>query len=449
MPGTKTIQLTKNNSSFTFELCHRNLDFGESNQGEYYWMDGRHLRSGSGGQNLRACIDFWWACVEEAEDSANVENQLNLVLAECYPLVNTSRAMQSVFLDAHLHIKADRKISFETGSQGKAQKLKERTYNLPEEEFSRIRSIVDSRDILVIQNELKQLFSGVQPSGNDLPKFQEALRHWTGNGIVAFRKGGMQLLHEYVDGDLKKQITKYRKGGVDENVRLFLNLFSYESKVAFYLCYANAWAFILPILEDEHGLNEQSIRFMRMWHHQNQHLLIEGKVHHIFSGQVLSLHPLSALVLTDPGTLSVINKWVGHPDYQQLIDSNNEATSKEYWNVVLTILAAANEYKQSHQRWDQSRGKSELVDTPNVEQKASTTSALSVAENIEDYLAKRSVFCEECAGLLEYQDHLATGSQSAVNLRCRSCGQKTNMKIDSEDFKNYFVESSDAENYED
>ena len=445
MPRTKTIELTKNSRSFTFELCHRNLDFGEGNHGEYYWMDGRHFRRSSGGQNLRACIDFWWACVEEAEDSEDVANQLNLVLAECYPLVNTSRAMQSVFLNAHLHIKADRKISLETGSQGKTEKIVERTYNLPDEEYSRIRSIVDSRNILEIQNELIRLFSGVQPSGKDLPKFQEALRHWTGNGIVAFRKGGMQLLHEYVDGDLKKQITKYRKGGVDENVRLFLNLFSYESKVAFYLCYANAWAFILPILEDEHGLNEQSIRFMKMWHHQNQPLLFEGRIHQIFSGQVLSLHPLSALVLTDPSTLSVINKWVGHPDYQQLIDSNNEATSKEYWDVVLTILVAANEYKQSHQRWEESRINKEIISSPTVENATNTDRNHSVAKYLEAYVAEQGLFCQGCSGFLKYKDHEVNENLCPVIFQCQTCDNIRKINVDYANFKDHFFNSTNEE----
>ncbi|MFH1302702.1 MAG: hypothetical protein ABIK07_16690, partial [Planctomycetota bacterium] len=98
----KTIDIPQNGSTFPFELCHRNLSFGEAGQGEYYWMDGRQFRKGAGGSNFRSCVDFWWACAEQANESDDFDNQVNLVLAEIYTLINTSRAMQHVFLDAQL-----------------------------------------------------------------------------------------------------------------------------------------------------------------------------------------------------------------------------------------------------------------------------------------------------------------------------------------------------------
>lgn len=440
----KTIEIPQNGNTFPFELCQRNLSFGEAGPGKYYWMDGRQFRKESGGSNFRSCVDFWWACAEQANESDDFDNQVNLVLAEIYTLINTSRAMQNVFLDAQLWKPKDESLP-----SNKSQQSGEKEHSLPAAEISRLRQIVDSRNVIEVQNELEQLFLGDQPEEHTRPQFNEEFQNWVLEPLKIFRNGGRQKLHDYIHGELKNKISKLRKRGNNSDARLFLNMFSYECKVAFYLCYASAWAFILPRLKQYDGLNELSVRFMRMWHHQNQSGEIEGKIYHIFSGQVLSLHPLSAFVLNDSTALSVIGNWVGHPEYQHLIESNQVADSPEYWEVVLIILIAANEYKQSHQKWDESRGKNELVDTPKVEQNASITSDLSVAENIEDYLARRSIFCEECAGLLGYHDPLATGNQGTVNLRCRSCGQKTNMKIDSVDFKKYLVDSSDVENYKD
>tara|TARA_R110002111_G_scaffold245530_1_gene307925 strand:+ start:693 stop:2042 length:1350 start_codon:yes stop_codon:yes gene_type:complete len=448
MSQIQKIEIPINQSTITFELYHRNLDFGEAGQGEYYWMDGRQFRSGSDDSNFRSSIDFWWACAENADHADDVYNQENLILAEIYSLINTSRAMQNVFLDAHLHKSAGRKPKYESPPLHESQQSGKRDNSLPEEEILRLRQIVESRKVIEVQNELKQLFLGDQPEENERPQFAEKYNSWIKEPLHVLRTGGRQALQEYIQSELKQKISKHRKRGSNADSRLFLNMFSYESKVAFYLCYANAWAFILPILEQYYGLNELSIRFMKMWHHQNQSVLIDGIIHHIFWGQVLSLHPLSALVLNDSAALSVIGNWVGNPEYQHLIESNQVANSKEYWEVVLIILIAANEYKQSHQKWDESRGKNELVDTPKVEQNASVTIDLSVAENIEDYLVKRSIFCEKCAGLLEYQDPLTTGNQGTVNLRCRNCWQKTNMKIDYADFKKYYFDSSDSENEE-
>ncbi|MEQ8636375.1 hypothetical protein [Gimesia maris] len=449
MSSIQKIEIPNNHGTFTFELCHRELNFGGARRGEYYWMDGRKFRSGSGGSNFRSCIDFWWACAEEANEADDIYNHENLVLAEIYSLINTSRAMQNVFLDAHLHKSVSQQHKSDSPLPHGSQKSGERDHRLPEEEYLRLRQIIESRNVLEVQNELKQLFLGDQPEENDGPHFAEIFESWIKEPLNEFRIGGRQVLQEYIQCELSQKISKHRKRGSNAESRLFLNMFSYECKAAFYRCYASAWAFILPILEKELGLNKLSTRFMRMWHHQNQPGLIEGKISQIFWGQVLSLHPLSAFVLNDPAALTVIGNWVGHPEHQHLSELNQVANSKEYWEVVLIILIAANEYKKSHQKWDESRGKNELVDTPVVEQNTSITSDLSVAENIEDYLARRSIFCEECAGLLGYHDPLATGNQGTVHLRCRSCGQKTSMKIDPVDFKNYLVDSSDVENYKD
>ncbi|QGQ24729.1 hypothetical protein F1728_19450 [Gimesia benthica] len=445
MSSIQKIEIPNNHGTFTFELCHRELNFGGARQGEYYWMDGRKFRNGSGGSNFRSCIDFWWACAEEANEADDLYNQENLVQAEIYSLINTSRAMQNVFLDAHLHKLVGLQPKCESHPPHESQKPSKSAYNLPEEEIMRLRQIVDSRNVLEVQNELEQLFLGDQPEEKDSPQFAEKYESWIKEPLDVFRTGGRQTLQEYIQSELKQKISKHRKRGNNSDSRLFLNMFSYESKVAFYRCYASAWAFILPTLEQYKGVNELSVRFMGMWHHQNQPGEIEGKVYHIFSGQVLSLHPLSAFVLNDSTALSVIGNWVGNPQYQHLIEHNKVADSPEYWEVVLIILIAANEYKQSHQKWDESRGKKELVNSPKVAHEASISNDLSVAENIEDYLAQRSVFCEECAGFLEYQNHLATGGQSVLNLRCRSCGQKRNMKIESADFEKYFFDSSDAD----
>ena len=65
-------------------------------------MDGRQLRRGRAGPNFRPCVDLWWHTVEQAGEDRVEDNEVNLVLAECYPLINTARALQNIYVDAHL-----------------------------------------------------------------------------------------------------------------------------------------------------------------------------------------------------------------------------------------------------------------------------------------------------------------------------------------------------------
>jgi hypothetical protein len=65
-------------------------------------------------------------------------------------------------------------------------------------------------------------------------------------------------------------LKKLRKRGGQDRTRLFINMFSYECKVSFYLCYACAWLGLIPWLVANQGLDPMTERFLRFWHYQNQ-----------------------------------------------------------------------------------------------------------------------------------------------------------------------------------
>ncbi len=81
---------------FTFDVWRRELDFGSAGRAPYYWMDRRLFRRKNPSANFRACVDFWWTAVDSAGAAGVVENQQNLVLAECFPLVSTTRSLQDM-----------------------------------------------------------------------------------------------------------------------------------------------------------------------------------------------------------------------------------------------------------------------------------------------------------------------------------------------------------------
>ncbi len=89
------------------------------------------------------------------------------------------------------------------------------------------------------------------------------------------------------------------EGAVTSGCARFVNLFSYECKVSFFTCYANAWVDLIPWLRKHRGLDKVSERFLRFWHNQNPSTGgADGR--DAFNGQVLALHPLSGFFMKDP-----------------------------------------------------------------------------------------------------------------------------------------------------
>ncbi|MCI0380096.1 MAG: hypothetical protein L0215_21135 [Gemmataceae bacterium] len=398
-------------------------------------MDGRQLRKGAGGPNFRPSVDLWWHVVKQAGEHHVPQNEMALVFAECYPLVNTAKALQDVYVDAHLHANADREYSFED-ENGVRQRRAERTYLLPDEDVERLRQIAHSRNTDLIRSELERLFLGELPPAHEMPAFVEAAQAWIGNGIVALRREDRAGLQRYTH-TVDEWIRKFRRRGGIDRVRMFVNMFSYDCKAAFYMCYANAWTGILESLRQSGDIDPLSERFMRLWHHQNR-AADEAEVHRdVFCGQILALHPLSAIVLTSPQHLEVIGNYLGLTEHDALVTDRRIVETEEYWDMVSTVLVAAHEYDRSRRRWDETRDHSILTSSDLVEQQARDDATASVRVFFEEYVAARRRFCPECSGTLSFVRHEPGGTADSpaaiVHLICMSCNRETAIEVGQDD----------------
>jgi hypothetical protein len=403
-------------------------------------MDSRHFRRRHPGPNYRACVDSWWADVEMAGETHHPEHLFNLVLAEYFPLVNTARSLQDVYLDAHLHDTADREIQGDPDDPRYRRSL--RSYSLPQEETRRLYELVERRSAALVRAEIEGLFLGPLPSDAEMPGYARAMEIWASNGVVEFKRGGWDALRRYIDTQLKPWLSRYRKRGGDDRTRLFINMFSYECKVAFYLCYANAWIGLIRALVDQHGLDPRSERFLRLWHHQNQPIedpAAPGGGHRdAFCGQILALHPLSAIVHGEPNHLQAIAGWIGHPDYDVLNRQGRVGECPAYWNMVAAILIAAHEYRRSHERWDEERGVRETSGGANRPDPPRDDARGSLALLFEDYVQARRIGCPHCPAPLVYRHVEPPGegsSEAHVVFRCRDAGHETTLSIREEDLR--------------
>jgi hypothetical protein len=438
MANPLTIDLEKGTRSFRFHLLHRPLDLGDGLVIRYYWMDSRRFRTRPLGPNYRACVDSWWADVEMAGHTDDPGNLATLVLAECFPLVNTSRSLQKIYRDAHLHEAADREWNEDSGDGPRKKRV--RSYSLPAEESRRLLALAGRRDADRVRSELERLFLGPLPPEGQMDGYAQACQVWLHNGVAAFRRGGCAALRGYVDAELAPWLDRYRRQSRDDRTRDFINMFSYQCKVAFYCCYANSWIGLTRRLVDDHGLDPPSERFLRLWHHQNQPTVDPsapgGGRRDVFCGQVLALHPLSAILQEDPAHRAAIAAWIGHPDYEVLDRQGREVDCPEYWNLVASVLTAAREYRHAHQRWNDSRGVEKTSIADNGVEPARDDAAASEALLFEGYARRRGFDCPQCHAPLVYRHYEPPdpgSSEVRVLFRCRDAGHETSLLISEED----------------
>jgi hypothetical protein len=271
-----------------------------------------------------------------------------------------------------------------------------------------------------------------------MPAYQEAARAWIGNGMCALRTDGREGLQRYTT-TVDEWIRKLRRRGDLDRVRLFLNMFSYQCKVAFYLCTSTAWVGILQRLSQTQQINTVGERFMQIWHHQNRAPDDFGVSRDALCGQVLAMHPLSGVVLTSPEHLTVVGDWIGHPDYEALHAKNQVGQCAAYWDLVATILIAAHEYDRSRKRWEEGRKESTRADSKKVSRKSRDDSTASERVLFEDFAAARGHVCSECSGTLAYSHFKPAeeGKPTATAFyRCQSCEREESIEVSRDDLAN-------------
>jgi hypothetical protein len=434
VPAPYNIEIGVDDRRFEFQIHHRELDlWGRRGANEklcrYYWMDSRQWRQGRRGPNFRACVDFWWMLAEKYGDGSDALE--TLALAECYPLVNTARSMQEVYRDAHLRPES-RSPAGAVGGQNEGDQFESNVALTPDDdEYLRLRSVARRRDTALLQQELERLFLGTNLNCRDQRQADEQASQLVNGLVDAFKSGGRDELIKYT-ATIDQLIHKIRRRGGVGNLRTFLNVFSYECKLAFYTCYATSWSAIVHRLEQTEPNNKLGHRLMRLWHHQNRPEYGHGR--DAFCGQVLALHPLSKFMLTSSEHLEALRQWVDHPSYDAIAASGQAGQQEEYWELCGSILVAATEYIRSRDRAESRRSTRSDV-PPDIERGMGGDEEPSISQTLEDYFAARSVRCD-CAGELKHLSHAFSddGAQSEVTMTCAECGINSTHVLDRRGF---------------
>jgi hypothetical protein len=459
--------------TFAFALCQRTLNLGQAGDLRYFWMDSRALRQQRGqvlAPNFASCLGHWWAALRSQGLDHDVDQQVHLVLARCYPLVCQAKSLQDVYLDAHL-------ASAESGDADLPPALSA-------DELAAIQVLGAQRERAGVKQMLDEVLARTEPRQREMPAFREALRHWIGNGVVALRKDnldwraqpGSHLAHWLAQ--VQTELREYRRRGGQPRVRQFANLFAYQTKVSFFTCFSNAWIDLIPWLRQHQSLTALEERFLRLWHFQNQPVEIPpgrtasglfyptcagvrlllpqekaglstilwqvprpgaAALPDVFTGQVLSLHPLSAVVMRDPILRTLVGRFLVAPEYETIMASRNAQHSAAYWGMVEAVVIAAALYRQQRQTRSQRRavwlngGEA----TCNLEGPDAALTERLAFQAFEDYAAIRKLRCG-CGGRLHFQSHEPVpraDDRLRVHYRCAACSRTRTHQVTQEELR--------------
>src|SRR5262245_38599903 len=454
---------------FTFRLCTRPLRLGAGVTVQYSWMDSsdlRSLRSDAAAANFRNCIGHWAGAMRSRGLGGELDQQIHYVLAVCYGLVTTSKGLQEVYRDAYLAPDA-------TTAEG----------SLPQEVRQRIKDTIRSQDRFQVQRELDDVLGRFEVPSRLLPLLQEALRRWVGTGVVRMREDGNDGLVSFLK-DVDSWLQRLRKRS-DRWVRHCLNLFDFECKVSFHTCYANAWVDLIPWLREQRGLDVISERFLRFWPIQNQpievphgrtaggvyypthvrasvvqvdrhghptrrSLTVQTKqlgpthVRDVFSGQVLSLHPLSGFFMKDPALCAIAGKFFASDACAAAMQRRQVEGCEEYWNLVGAILTAAHLYRQALDAQFSRRGTHQQVvgDVATLSGTRGRPEQATEGELLEDFARASGHACPACRQelrLRHYEPASAEADRFRADFECRACRLDVSLAIRQDELTRWLL----------
>ena len=445
---------------FPLRLHTRPLSLGP-HRIQYYWIDSaelRRMKSRAAQSNFASIVGFWHFAMHDAGHWQDLNQQSHFILAQCYALVSGSKAMQRVCRDAYLDPKVVKK-----------------DLSLPQETSTRINGIITGRSRDELRDEFDRLLGRMELPSGLLPLLQEACRQWIGRGVVLMRQHGRDGVQRFLR-EVAESLARLRKRS-SPGVRLFLDLFAYECKAAFYTCYANLWVALILWLREHRELDEMSARFLGFWHNQNQPIELPqgrtaggilypvqrgiqvppeasdgsislrsisiptervGPAHlpDVFSGQILSLHPLSGIFMQDPGLCAIAGQFFGSEAWERVFQRGQADFCAEYWNLIGAILIAGNLYRQL---LDNRAVRSNCSAYATVQ--APVTTQLSESEYLQDFVNHLKIRCPDCRSLVRVQgwesSNLAPSSVQ-VHIAC-NCGLLPDISVSSADMAEWLL----------
>ncbi|HEY1068088.1 MAG TPA: hypothetical protein VGE52_18335, partial [Pirellulales bacterium] len=154
-----------------------------------------------------------------------------------------------------------------------------------------------------------------------------------------------------------------------------------------------------------------------------------------FAGQVLALHPLSAVFMSEPECLAAAGRWFSHPHFDQLQADGSLVREEAFWGYLRAILVAANEYTHARRRWNDSRHASRHISSLTDESAVASPEPLSIELFFDELAMRHGWRCAKCTKPVTYVSHCGGGPHESadVTFRCGACGSEALRSVSYDD----------------
>lgn len=355
---------------------------------------------------------------------------------------------------------------------------------LPLSEQDRLAELCATHDRELIRMELDRILGHRPLSRAEEVGFEAAFGQWLGIGLARLEKQGSTGLQTWLQ-DMRAWMTRYRRNSkTSPLVRKFVDFFGYRAKSAFFLCYASFWRQLIPWLVEHHGLDEHSRRLMSLWHYQNQPVqfqhespiliptqasrsLIDPRTGQsstirwkpqqprikvlpdVFSGQVLSLHPLTWRLFSCDRLSEMLGQFLVSPRFREVTEKNKTDRCSEYWSIVQAILESAMLYRLALQN-DERRRPTKSSRTRTSDDAIVTAQAPPDVDSVDEVtrqLNQRFGRCTECGDLLvvaKKPSPQRAKKRIRYWMQCRGCKQKFPHEANASTLRDLLADSDET-----
>ena len=422
------VTLTVGGQEFIFPLMSRVLELSSDVHITYYWIDQRLLRETNDNPSRNLCrriVDFWELVQSEYNPSGVHSPSEGLVLARAFSGLSRRKRMHQVFRDASLR-RLGRNEVYRT--------------DLPEELRVRVDAAVSQQHSNAVRLEFARILSWEPSSPVELRALNLLYDEWIDRAVSLYNTNPDTGIHQFIDEFLITEARARRSSRTAPITRRFLDLVLFESKVCFYECYAVLWQMLIPWLCQNRNLDLVSEQFLRIWHNQNPSLRRRQRENDVtsfetdaFLGHVLSLHPLSGILMNTPELCALAALYFRNAGPEPVIQ-NNVPPPTEYWDLVRAILLAGHMYRLNDVRSPATRS----LDSPNLQfaSPPSQTSSPSRNAEIQESLARvawrANLTCRLCHSELEQFrcTELDSSNRCQMTGYCNHCREDSTREVD-------------------
>lgn len=291
---------------FCFDLCSKSELWGAEEMRQW-WMPVTELyaqreQKHTAQQNHLSIANFYWMMCRAESAIGNRDAQERFLLTRLLPRMR-SQGSRTIFADAFLRKKLQK------ASKSQISALDELLSNSLDKELTRFEFHAKSLKSL----GRPEIPARVQATYDDI------VNTLLGRACEALEKGEVDRALAMVETQwlqFEKSILR-RPGNFD--LKLALDMLSYEARAAIHHCYAVAWCALLPRLNERHRLSRLEFDFHHFWHFDqiDEALASRGTCLSLFHGHVLALHPgISPFLQAPSGQLLTIH-WLSHQQSEQ------------------------------------------------------------------------------------------------------------------------------------